>query len=65
MDSTSAAMCGMSIMGLIERLLHQRERALGDVDRQVAHALQVGVDLERRDDEAQVGAPWAAAGPAG
>ncbi len=48
------AMCGMSIIGLTERMVHQRKRALGDVHREIAHALQVGVDLERRGEEAQV-----------
>ena len=48
-------MCGMSIIGLMTGLFHQRQRALGDVDRQIAHALQVGVDLEGGDDQAQIG----------
>ena len=34
---------------------HQRQRAFGNAHRQVAHAFQVGVDLERGDDQAQVG----------
>src|ERR1019366_5063668 len=34
---------------------HQRQCALGNADRQVAHSFQVGVDLERGDDQAQVG----------
>ena len=36
----------------VRRVAHGR---LGDVDRQVADALEVGVDLHRRDDRAQVG----------
>src|ERR1700684_4084742 len=33
---------------------HQGQRAFGDADRQVTHAFEVGVDLERGDDQAQV-----------
>ena len=39
---------------LERRLLIQHLDRLGDVDRRVAHALEVGGDLHRRDQEAEV-----------
>ena len=41
---------------LLDRRVAERSaRRLGDVDRQIADPLEVGVDLDRRDDGAQVG----------
>ena len=44
----------------VDQLLDRRvrrvaARRLGDVDREVADAFEIGVDLHRRDDRAQVG----------
>ena len=50
-----SAIRGMSISFLTGGVLHVALRRLGDVDRQVADALEVGVDLDGRDDRAQVG----------
>src|SRR5579862_4462491 len=36
------------------RFRKQRNRPLRDADRQIAHPLQIGVDLQRRDDESQI-----------
>ena len=47
---------------LERRLLVQFERPLGDVHRQVADPLDVGDDLERGHDEAQIGGDRLAAG---
>ena len=47
-------MRGISTGKLDLRLADQVEHALRDVDRLVAHALQVGIDLEHRQDEAQI-----------
>ena len=44
-----------SCVGGERRRLVQIAHALGDVDRQVADALEVGDDLERQRDEAQIG----------
>jgi hypothetical protein len=44
----------MSMNGLNGFLPRQAQRALGDVDRVVADALQIVVDLERPDEKAQV-----------
>ena len=46
---------GQVVEAAERRGLVQVERPLGDVHRQVAHALEVGDDLERGGDEAQVG----------
>ena len=54
MDCTRADMCGISIMGLITGSVQQGKRSLRDVHRQIAHALQIGIDLERGDDQAQI-----------
>ena len=48
-------MRGMSISFLTGGVLGVPPRRFGDVDRQVADALEVGVDLHGRDDRAQVG----------
>ena len=48
-------MCGISIIGLMTGSSIRDSRPLGDVHREVAHALQVGIDLQRGDDQAQVG----------
>src|SRR5690606_25508140 len=37
------------------RLLVQRDRALGDVDGQIAHPLQIGDHLQGQGDETEVG----------
>ena len=50
-----SAIRGMSISFLTGGWRDVAPRRLGDVDRQVADALEVGVDLDRRDDRAQVG----------
>ncbi len=47
-------MRGISTGRLDRRQLNQAHHALGDVDRLVADALQVGVDLGDRQNEAQV-----------
>ena len=54
MDSTSSPMCGISISGFTTGSSHQGQGPLRDVDRQVAHALQVVVDLDGGGDEAQI-----------
>ena len=48
------AIRGMSISFLTGGVLRVAPRRLGDVDREVADALEIGVDLDRRDDRAQV-----------
>ena len=45
----------MSISGLTGGVLQVALAGLGDVHRQVADPLEVGVDLDRGDDHAQVG----------
>ena len=50
-----SAIRGMSISFLTGGCAHVAPRRLGDVDREVADPLEVGVDLDRRDDRPQVG----------
>ena len=51
---TLSAMRGISTGKLDLRLADQVEHALRDVDCLIAYALQVGIDLEHRQDEAKV-----------
>ena len=51
----SSPIRGMSISGLTGGCMQVALAGLGDVHRQVADPLQVGVDLHGRDDDAQVG----------
>ena len=52
-------------MGLIIGSDSRETRPLRDADGQIAHALQIGVDLERGDDQAQVGRHGLLESPAG
>ena len=45
----------MSISGLTGGCCSVALGRLGDIDREVADPLEVGVDLDRRDDRAQIG----------
>ncbi len=45
----------MSISFLTGGCVRVAPRRFGDVDRQVAHPLEIGVDLDRRDNRPEVG----------